>query len=104
MHRRSNDAESPQKTEHKRKRSARSGSKRRNLSAHSRKSARSNESGFKTQQDGYKSGEEQSSAKKGIINKFMSFINNIGGALIIKKPKLGVQGYNLQNDSHHTHQ
>jgi hypothetical protein len=33
----------------------------------------------------------------------MSFFNGIGTALIIKKPKLGVYGYNLKNDAHHTH-
>jgi len=38
------------------------------------------------------------------MSRFMSFIGGIGAQLIVKKPKLGVYGYNLKNDSHETHQ
>jgi hypothetical protein len=41
--------------------------------------------------------------KQGLAYRFMRFISTSASKVIIM-PKLGVYGYNLQNDSHNTHQ
>jgi hypothetical protein len=38
------------------------------------------------------------------VNKFLKFFQMPIGAVIVKQPKLGQYGYNLQDDSHKTHE
>lgn len=39
----------------------------------------------------------------GILSKVVNFFKGMTGGLIVKEPKLGEYGYNLKDDSHHTH-